>query len=118
MAENKKKSVWEAYRFSIILVGAILIGSLIGIKMGPRASMFKPLGDLFINGMFMVVVPLVFVTISGSISAMSDMARLGKNIKKFVACICFNWCSSCCTYTYYSKYFSTCKGSGTQHACS
>lgn len=48
MAENKKKSVWEAYRFSIILVGAILIGSLVGIKMGPKAVMFKPLGDLFI----------------------------------------------------------------------
>lgn len=84
MAENKKKSVWEAYRFSIILVGAILVGSLIGIKMGPKAVMFKPLGDLFINGMFMVVVPLVFVTISGSISAMSDMARLGKILKSLL----------------------------------
>ena len=84
MTENKKKSVWEAYRFSIILVGAILIGSFVGIKMGPRAIMFKPLGDLFINGMFMVVVPLVFVTISGSISAMSDMARLGKILKSLL----------------------------------
>lgn len=84
MAENKKKSVWEAYRFSIILVGAILIGSLVGIKMGPKAVIFKPLGDLFINGMFMVVVPLVFVTISGSISAMSDMARLGKILKSLL----------------------------------
>lgn len=84
MAENKKKSVWEAYRFSIILVGAILIGSLVGIKMGPKAVMFKPLGDLFINGMFMVVVPLVFVTISGSISAMNDMARLGKILKSLL----------------------------------
>ena len=84
MAENKKKSVWEAYRFSIILVGAILIGSLVGIKMGPKAVMFKPLGDLFINGMFMVVVPLVFVTISGSTSAMSDMARLGKILKSLL----------------------------------
>lgn len=84
MAENKKKSVWEAYRFSIILVGAILIGSLVGIKMGPKAVMFKSLGDLFINGMFMVVVPLVFVTISGSISAMSDMARLGKILKSLL----------------------------------
>ena len=84
MAENKKKSVWEAYRFSIILVGAILIGSLVGIKMGPKAVMFKPLGDLFINGMFMVVVPLVFVTLSGSISAMSDMARLGKILKSLL----------------------------------
>ncbi len=84
MTENKKKSVWEAYRFSIILVGSILIGSFVGIKMGPKAIMFKPLGDLFINGMFMVVVPLVFVTISGSISAMSDMARLGKILKSLL----------------------------------
>ncbi len=82
--KNKKQSVWEAYRFSIILVGAIVIGSLIGIKMGPRAVMFKPLGDLFINGMFMVVVPLVFVTISSSISAMTDMKRLGKILKSLL----------------------------------
>ena len=79
--EKNKKSIWEAYRFSIILIGAIVIGSVIGIKMGEKATMFKPLGDLFINGMFMVVVPLVFVTISSSISSMNDMNRLGKIMK-------------------------------------
>ena len=78
---NKKQSIWEAYKFSIILLGAIIIGSIIGIQMGEKAKMFKPLGDLFINGMFMVVVPLVFVTISGSIAGMNDMNRLGKILK-------------------------------------
>ncbi len=78
---EKKQSIWEAYRFPIILIGAIIIGSLLGIKMGPKATMFKPLGDLFINGMFMVVVPLVFITISGSIAGMCDMARLGKILR-------------------------------------
>lgn len=78
---NKKQSIWEAYKFSIILLGAIIIGSIIGIQMGEKAKMFKLLGDLFINGMFMVVVPLVFVTISSSIAGMNDMNRLGKILK-------------------------------------
>ena len=81
MGENKKQSIWEAYKFSIILLGAIFIGSIVGIQMGEKATMFKPFGDLFINGMFMVVVPLVFVTISSSIAGMSDMNRLGKILK-------------------------------------
>ena len=79
---EKKQSIWEAYKFSIILLGAIIIGSIIGIQMGEKATMFKPFGDLFINGMFtVVVVPLVFVTISSSIAGMNDMKRLGKILK-------------------------------------
>lgn len=81
MKETKKQSVWAAYKFSIILLGAIFIGSIIGLQMGDKAKMFKPFGDLFINGMFMLVVPLVFVTISGSVSSMSDMNRLKKILK-------------------------------------
>ena len=81
MGESKKQSIWEAYKFSIILLGAIFIGSIVGIQMGEKATVFKPFGDLFINGMFMVVVPLVFVTISSSIAGMSDMNRLGKILK-------------------------------------
>jgi Na+/H+-dicarboxylate symporter len=79
--ENKKQSIWEAYKFSILLIGAILIGSFIGIHFGEAAVKLKPLGDLFINGMFMIVVPLVFITISSSIAGMNDMNRLGKIMK-------------------------------------
>ena len=78
---EKKQSIWEAYKFSILLIGAILIGSLIGIHFGEAAVKLKPLGDLFINGMFMIVVPLVFITISSSIAGMNDMNRLGEIMK-------------------------------------
>lgn len=84
MDKLNKGSIWKAYRFSIILIGAIFIGSLVGLNMGEKAKIFKPLGDLFINGMFTLVVPLVFVTISGSISSMSDMKRLGKILKSLL----------------------------------
>ncbi|MCI6151727.1 MAG: dicarboxylate/amino acid:cation symporter [Fusobacterium perfoetens] len=78
---EKKKGIWEAYKFSIILVGAIIIGSLIGVYLGEGAKKLKPFGDLFINGMFTIVVPLVLVTISSSIAGMNDMNRLGKILK-------------------------------------
>ena len=86
MADLKKKSIWEAYRFSIILLGAIFLGSLIGIQFGEKAKILKPLGDLFINGMFTIVVPLVLVTISSSISSMSDMKRLKSVLIIYKAC--------------------------------
>lgn len=81
--ENLKKPnhIWDAYKFSLVLIGAIILGSIVGIIMGPKAMMFKPLGDLFINAMFTIVVPLVLVTISSSIASMNDMKRL-KNILK------------------------------------
>lgn len=81
----EKKSVWRSYRFPIILIGAIIIGSILGLKMGSKAKIFKPLGDLFINGMFTIVVPLVFVTIANSISSMSNLKRLGSILKNLFA---------------------------------
>lgn len=79
-----KKGVWESYRFSVILIGAIILGSIIGVNFGEKAKVLKPLGDLFVNGMFMIVVPLVFVTISSSISSMSDMKRLKSILKNLL----------------------------------
>ena len=38
----------------------------------------KPFGDLFINALFMVIVPLVFFTITTSIFKMSSKVRFGK----------------------------------------
>ncbi|MBF8984459.1 dicarboxylate/amino acid:cation symporter [Lutibacter sp. B2] len=78
MDTQKKKSLWAAYRFPAILLGAIILGSVLGLIMGEKANMFKPLGDIFLNGMFTIVVPLVFVTISSAVSNMANMKRLGK----------------------------------------
>ena len=84
MENTNKKSIWEAYRFSIILLGAIFLGSIIGIVFGEKAKILKPFGDLFINGMFTIVVPLVLVTISSSISSMNDMKRLKSILKNLI----------------------------------
>ncbi|MBW4827083.1 MAG: dicarboxylate/amino acid:cation symporter [Clostridiaceae bacterium] len=78
MINEKKKSFWQYYRFPIILLSSIILGCIIGLIMGERASVFKPFGDIFLNAMFTIVVPLVFVTITSAVSSMTDMRRLGK----------------------------------------
>lgn len=80
MSEINRKSLWQHYRFPIILLASIILGSIIGLIIGERASVLKPLGDVFLNIMFTIVVPLVFVTISSAVSNIVDMKRLGRII--------------------------------------
>lgn len=81
---SEKNSTWKNYRFPLILISGIIIGCLVGAVMKERALMFKPLGDVFINAMFMVVVPLVFTTICSAVATMSSMERLGRVMRSLV----------------------------------
>lgn len=74
----QNKTFWENYRFPIILLSGIFIGSVLGIVLGKDATVLKPFGDIFLNLMFTAVVPLVFVTIASAVGSMVDMKRLGK----------------------------------------
>ncbi|MFA5408274.1 MAG: dicarboxylate/amino acid:cation symporter [Bacilli bacterium] len=74
----KNNKVIKAYRFPLILLGSIIIGSIIGIIFKEDAVVLKPFGDIFLNLMFTIVVPLVFVTITSSVANMINMKRLGK----------------------------------------
>ena len=57
---------------------AITIGGVAGYLIGPDIAVIKPFGDLFLNLLFMIIVPLVFFSITSAISNMSEMKRLGK----------------------------------------
>ncbi len=80
MFRGNQKSLWEYYRFPIILLSSIILGSVIGLVIGEKASILKPLGDIFLNIMFTIVVPLVFITISSAVSTIADLKRLGRII--------------------------------------
>ncbi len=72
-----KKDIWKSYRFPILLVLGILIGSGFGLVAGEKATIVKPLGDIFLNLMFTIVVPMVLVSISSAVGSMVNMKRLG-----------------------------------------
>ena len=79
-----KKELWESYRFPLILLGGIVLGAIIGIVFGKQATVLKPLGDIFINLMFTIVVPMVFVSIATAVGSMLNLKRLGKILGSLV----------------------------------
>ena len=66
------------YKSSIILVISVIIGTIIGLIFKEKASILSPLGDMFINMLLVVVVPLIFLSITVSISKIKSAKRLGK----------------------------------------
>ena len=73
----KKGSFLSNYWFIICMLIAIVAGTILGLNW-PGATVLAPLGDLFINMMFCVVVPMVFVSISSAIANMKTVGRAGK----------------------------------------
>jgi len=62
------------------LLGGIIIGSVIGIVFGKQAEVIKPIGDIFLNLLFVAVIPLVFFGISSAIANVKGTQNLGKII--------------------------------------
>lgn len=72
------KTFFKNYKQTIILLISIIIGTIVGIVYKEKTEVLKPFGDIFINLMFVIIIPLVFLTIATSISKMKQPKRLGK----------------------------------------
>lgn len=72
------KTFFKNYKQTIILLISIIIGAIVGIVYKEKTEVLKPFGDIFINLMFVIIIPLVFLTIATSISKMKQPKRLGK----------------------------------------
>ena len=91
------KTFWKNYRFSLLLLISIFLGMITGAFISDKTiSFLSPFGQVFVNLLFTIVVPLVFFTIASSIANMSSRKRLGKifgymlvvfGITSFLACI-------------------------------
>ena len=74
------KRIIKNYKQSLILILAIIIGTILGLILKNDAKILSPLGDIFINLLYVVIVPLIFLTITTSISKMESPKRLKKLI--------------------------------------
>ena len=63
---------------TLFLLISIIIGTIIGLVFKEGAIILKPFGDLFINALFMIIVPLIFLTITTSIFKLSSKTRFGR----------------------------------------
>ena len=84
-----KKSVARNYAFLAIMLGGMVLGAIVGWiwpqELGAEgnvisagATVLKPIGTLFLNMMFCIVVPMVFSSIAGAVATMKSRKRAGK----------------------------------------
>ena len=71
------KNFFKNYWFILCMLIAIIGGCITG-ALWKGATALEPLGTLFINLMFCVVVPMVFFSISSAIANMKNIKRAGK----------------------------------------
>ncbi len=77
------KNFWQSYRSIIFMLTGIIGGCILGAifpktDASAGATVLKPLGTLFINMMFCVVVPMVFASIAGAVANMGSRKKAGK----------------------------------------
>ena len=83
-APGASRRPWYAQLYVQVL-GAILLGGLIGHLFPEFGESLKPLGDAFIKLVKMVIAPVIFLTIVVGIAGMRDIGKVGRVAAKAFA---------------------------------
>ncbi|MEO0688982.1 MAG: dicarboxylate/amino acid:cation symporter [Pseudomonadota bacterium] len=59
------------------VMGALVLGILVGYAWGPGAASIKIIGDIFIAFIKMLVVPLIFFSLVAGVASIGDLKKLG-----------------------------------------
>ena len=68
----------SSYREPLLLIAFVALGAVLGIVLGERAAFLYPIGQIWLNLLFVLLVPLIFFSISSSIAGITDTRRVGK----------------------------------------
>lgn len=72
--------IWKNYKSTILLLIGILVGGTLGWLFPQSAVVLGPIGQIFMNLLFVMIVPMVFFSVSSSICNLSARSALGKTL--------------------------------------
>jgi len=72
------KKFLKNYGFLLCMLAGIVAGCVVGLTWEDSSTYLEPLGTVFLNLMFCVVVPMVFCSIASAIANMSNAKKAGK----------------------------------------
>lgn len=67
---------WFRQQLYTQILICIVIGIALGFTLGPRVTVIKPVGDIFIRLLKMLIVPLTFLTLVSGITKLTDLRSL------------------------------------------
>lgn len=104
------KNVWNTYKSSVILLGSMILGGVIGFFWGEDAKVLQPVADIFLNLLYCCVVPLIFCSLSAAIAKMENLVKLRKILITFLIGTIVTGVISCLFMVAASLMFDPAKG--------
>ncbi|MDF3054969.1 MAG: dicarboxylate/amino acid:cation symporter [Gammaproteobacteria bacterium] len=81
MAQTQKASFFSSIakipQWIKIFIG-LMLGLAIGLLLGEKATLLQPIGNLFIQAIMMLIIPVVFVSVVSGIDSMKKPGSLGR----------------------------------------
>ena len=75
---DRKNDFFKNYGATLLLLLGLLAGGVLGALLGESARVLRPVGMLFLNLVFVLVVPLVFFSVARSLVVMHESGVIGK----------------------------------------
>lgn len=69
----------------VAMIGALLLGALVGYALGDRAADLRILGDVFLRLLRTIIPLLIFFTVSGAVAGIAGARRLGRILGAILA---------------------------------
>ena len=69
---------FKKYAATLLLLLGLIVGGVLGVALGEKAGVFRAPGMLFLNLVFVLVVPLVFFSVAHSMVVMRRSGVIGK----------------------------------------
>ena len=87
-------SVWKNYASTLLLTAGLVVGGALGILWPEAAHSLKPLGDIFLNLLFVLVVPLVFFSVTTAFQRLRAGGNVGRVLGRMMAAFVVLWMAS------------------------
>ncbi|MCQ2149043.1 MAG: dicarboxylate/amino acid:cation symporter [Bacteroidales bacterium] len=77
-------SIWKNYSSTILLIAFLIAGGVCGVVQPSVARFIGPIGDIFLNFLFAMVIPLVFFSVSVSFMKLKTGSGIGRTLGRII----------------------------------
>lgn len=74
------QSFWKSYRSSLLMLSGIVIGGLLGWLVPASAVVLAPVGKIFMNLLFVIIVPMILFSVSSAVCSLNRQSALARTM--------------------------------------
>ncbi len=74
----KLMKFWKNMELHTKIILGLILGAVFGVIVGPKSVLIKPIGDIFLRLITMIVLPLVFSSLFVGTASLGDIKKLGR----------------------------------------